>query len=71
MTPERREQLRREAQVSWAKKTPEERRASKQRLFDEILNDACDAIYRITCKAVTEQLVTGGATDQPLSRSGR
>ena len=71
MNAEQRAALQAEARAAWARKTPEERRASMQRLRAEILRDACDSIYRITCRAVTEQLVTRGATDVPPSGSER
>ncbi|MCY3019311.1 MAG: hypothetical protein NTW87_09840 [Planctomycetota bacterium] len=44
MTPERREQLRREARAAWERKTPEEKRASLERLYTEIGERAAIAL---------------------------
>jgi len=54
MTPERREQLRKEARAAWAKKTPEERRESMNGLAAEMGEKAAAALRYAFEKAFEE-----------------
>jgi acyl-CoA reductase-like NAD-dependent aldehyde dehydrogenase len=50
-----REQRKAEAKASWARKTPEEQKASRQRLFQEQLDQICDHIYKIVKESIGKQ----------------
>ena len=51
MTPDRREQMRREARAAWARKTPEEQLASLKRFYDEIVQKGVKGIREAFAEA--------------------